>query len=143
MEMVVCMLQIKHRSETKRGWRFMATIVFYQDTRHEAPLLWIRRQLGAGYISRRGDGITEVRINGYAQVKNILKLLLPYLRFKKAQGQAIYLACEILSHKSVDMLTKREKKKLCSCIINVQKNNYSTHRKKSQEELWKIVGLTP
>src|SRR5581483_1704560 len=36
------MLQIKKRSDTGRGLRFMATICFYQDTRHEKPLFWIR-----------------------------------------------------------------------------------------------------
>src|SRR3989344_7045295 len=53
------MLQVKKRGDTKRGRRFMATICFYQDTRHEKPLYWIRKVLGIGYISKRNDSITE------------------------------------------------------------------------------------
>jgi hypothetical protein len=45
------MFQIKKRHDTKRGWRFMSTICFYQDTRHEKPFFWFRKKLGIGYIS--------------------------------------------------------------------------------------------
>jgi hypothetical protein len=37
------MLQIKKRNDTKRGFRFMATICLYQDSRHEKPLYWMRK----------------------------------------------------------------------------------------------------
>lgn len=137
------MLQVKHRSDSKLGWRFMATVCFYQDTRHEAPLLWLRNKLGIGYLSRRRDGITEVRINGYEQISGILKKLLPYLRFKKAQAQAIYLACDILLQTPVKLLTARDKRKLCDYLLMVQRHNYATHHKKTKAELHKIVGLTP
>lgn len=137
------MLQIKHRRESKRGWRFMVTICFYQDTRHEAPLLWLRRKLGIGYLSRRRDGITEVRINGYRQVGNILKRLGPYLRFKKIQAKVISRACDILSRTPLKLLTTRDKKILCDCLLTVQTQNYATRTKKTKTELWKIVGLTP
>ena len=36
------MLQVKKRKDTKRGFRFMATICLYQDTRHEKQLHWMR-----------------------------------------------------------------------------------------------------
>ena len=39
------MLQLKSRSDTTRGVRFMATICLYQDTRHAAPLLWMQKVL--------------------------------------------------------------------------------------------------
>lgn len=137
------MLQIKHRSDGKRGWRFMVTIVFYQDTRHEKPLLWIRQRLGIGYISRRQDGITEVRINGYAQVKKILEQFLPYLRFKKVQAKVILRACNILLRVPMSMLTPHDKRTLCDCLMAVQAQNYATRQKKTKEEFWNIVGLTP
>ena len=137
------MLQLKNRHESRRGWRFKVTIWFYQDTRHEGPLLWIRRRLGIGYVSRRRDGITEVRVNGYIQVRTILKFLLPYLRFKKVQAQAIYKACGILLRRPIAALTARNKRFLCNCLLTVQGHNYATRTKKTRKELWKIVGLTP
>jgi hypothetical protein len=57
------MMQIKTRSDNGK-FRFMLTVCMYQDTRHEKTLLWIRKKFGIGYISRRNDNITELRING-------------------------------------------------------------------------------
>jgi hypothetical protein len=57
------MLQVKKRKDGKRRWRFMASIVFYQDSRHDKSLYWIRDVLNIGYISKRKDRITELRIN--------------------------------------------------------------------------------
>src|SRR5690606_28471793 len=93
------MLQIKSRSDTKRGVRFMATICLYQDTRHEEPLHWIREVFGIGYISRRNDGMSELRINGFKQVKNILTSLRPFIRFKTKQTDALIKACALLESK--------------------------------------------
>ena len=77
------MLQIKKRKDGKLKYRFMCTICLYQDSRHEETLIWMKKLFGVGYVSRRGDGITELRINGYGQVKKILSLLLPFIRLKK------------------------------------------------------------
>ena len=63
------MLQVKLRSDTSRGVRFMATICLYQDTRHAEPLRWMREVLGIGYITNRNDGMTELRINGFTSQK--------------------------------------------------------------------------
>jgi intein/homing endonuclease len=67
------MLQIKKRHDSKSKFRFMVTICFYQDTRHAKDLNWIKKVLGIGYISKRNDGMSELRINGYDSVKNILE----------------------------------------------------------------------
>ena len=44
------MLQIKKRSDVKSGYRFMATVCFYQDSCHDKNLFWIRN-----YSSRKDD----------------------------------------------------------------------------------------
>ena len=137
------MFQLKRRKDSTRGWRFMVTICFYQDSRHETPLYWIRRKLGIGYLSRRNDGITEIRINGYRQVKMILARLLPFLKFKKLQATTIYRACELLARKKVVTLTKPDREFLLRCLVSVQKHNYASRSKKSLSELRKVVGLTP
>src|SRR3990167_10282370 len=66
------MLQIKKRNDSKLKGRFMCTICFYQDSRHEKPLYWIKKILKIGYISKRNDRITELRINGYNQCEKIM-----------------------------------------------------------------------
>ena len=137
------MLQLKKRSDSKRGIRFMTTICFYQDTRHEKTLYWIREVLGIGYISKRNDGMTELRINGYIQIRDILKSLLPYVRFKKLQASTLLQACEILSNIKFSKLTKKQLVKLVDFILVIQSENYVTKKKRTRNELLEILGLTP
>ena len=137
------MLQVKRRKDTPKHWRFMATICLYQDSRHAVPLLWIRRILGIGYLSHRNDGMTELRINGYQQVLEILKRLMPYLKFKKPQAGAIVKACTILALTPSSRLTRAQKERLCKYCFCVQQHNYRTHYKKTLDEFRFLVGLTP
>jgi hypothetical protein len=137
------MLQLKKRSDSKRAIRFMATICFYQDTRHKKTLYWIKEVLDIGYISNRNDGMTELRINGYKQMRNILISLLPYIRFKKLQAQALLRACEILSGTKFSKLTKKQLTKLVDLILVIQGENYVTKKKKTKSELHEILDLTP
>lgn len=124
------MFQIKKRKDTPRGKRIMFTICFYQDTRHEKPLFWIRKILGIGYISRRNDGMTELRINGYEQAQRILRQLYPYLKFKRAQVTYLFRALNILSKKKIGQLTKAEKMKIVHSLVAVRKQNYQSGQKK-------------
>ncbi|TSC62664.1 MAG: Homing endonuclease [Parcubacteria group bacterium Greene0416_14] len=121
----------------------MTTICLYQDTRHEQPLFWIRDILGIGYISRRNDHITELRINGYAQVVRILKELSPYIKFKKLQAEALCKASLLLSEVGVKKLTSENFKQLVEFVLIVQHENYATRRKKTREELYQSLDLTP
>ena len=137
------MLQIKKRKDGKMKVRFMTTICFYQDTRHEKNLYWINNIFGSGYISKRNDGITELRINGFKQVRNIIKKLLPYIKFKKIQANALYKATEILYKNNISKLSKNNLLKLINLILVIQNENYITKKKKNKEELLKILDLTP
>lgn len=133
------MLQIKKRSDNGRP-RFMATICFYQDTRHDKTLFWIKDILGIGYISKRNDGMTELRINGFKQIERILKMLIPYVRFKKAQASTLLQAVMLLQKKK---LAEKDYEKLVDSILTIQSENYRTRKKKTKEELLKVLGLTP
>ena len=137
------MLQVKSRADTKRGVRFMATICLYEDTRHEKPLLWIRKRLGIGYISRRNDGMTELRINGFEQVRGILAELKPFIRFKARQAQAMITACELLSKKFIRELSKTEAQRLVKLTFVVRKENYKSRSVLTKRELNRILSLTP
>lgn len=137
------MLQVKKRKDGKTGIRFMATICFYQDSRHDKTLAWIRSVLGIGYLSQRNDGMTELRINGYVQVRDILESLLPYIRFKRIQAKALHSACSILSKSTINMLKKKDMRRLVDLLVRIQEENYATKHKKTKEELFRILGLTP
>jgi len=136
------MIQLKRRSESNLGTRrVMLTICFYQDSRHEKPLFWIRKALGIGYISRRNDGMTELRINGHERVRNILKSLLPFLRFKKKQAKMIIKSADLLLGN--DRRGLHVKEKLVEYILIVQGENYATRAKRSRKEIRELLGLTP
>jgi hypothetical protein len=137
------MLQIKKRTDGKHKFRFMATICFYQDTRHEKDLLWIRKVLGIGYLSKRNDGMSELRVNGFKTIKEILENLIPYIRFKKIQAKSLLESCTILSQTKFNMLNGKQLTKLVDLILVIQNENYVTKKKKTRSELFRIIGLTP
>ncbi len=137
------MLQIKKRLDGRIGLRFMPTICFYQDTRHEKTLYWIQERFDIGYVSKRNDGMSELRVNGYKRVATILKALVPYIRFKKIQSKALICACEILSSTKFSKLSKQQLKRLVDLILVIQNENYITKKKKTKEELLTQLGLTP
>jgi hypothetical protein len=137
------MLQIKKRSDSPRGIRLMTTICFYQDTRHEEHLRWIQKVLKVGYLTRRNDGMSEIRINGYQQVHTILSLLQPHIRFKRLQVVMLMKACEILIDTPFKKLSNMQKRTLVNCIIAIQHENYVTKKKRSKEELLVLLDMTP
>lgn len=137
------MLQIKKRRDGKTKVRFMSTICFYQDTRHEKGLRWIRTILGIGYHFKRNDGMSELRINGYESIKNILYLLIPYIKFKRLQAKALYRATSILSKTKYTKLSRSQLTKLVNLILEIQNENYVTKKKKTKSELMRVLGLTP
>ncbi len=126
-----------------RGVRFMATMCFYQDTRHEKPLAWIRTRLGCGYVSHRNDGMTELRINGFSQVRETLEALLPHLRFKKLQARMLIRACRQLERQTIRTMSERELRSIVELLLKIQNENYASKRRKTKEELYQILGLTP
>lgn len=134
------MLQLKKRNDGSRKWRFMCTICFYQDSRHKNPLSWIKQTLEVGYLSDRNDGMTELRINGFKQIRLILEKLIPYIKFKEVQAKALYEACILLEQSHV---AKKDLMKLANLLVKIQSANYSTRKKKSLEEIYKLLDLTP
>ena len=137
------MLQIKNRKDGISKIRFMSTICFYQDTRHENSLFWIQKVLGKGFFYQRNDGMSELRINGYESVREILKTLQPFIRFKKIQTKALIDACTILSSDRFKRLDREQKVKLVDLILVIQNENYVTKKKKTRDELLRILDLTP
>jgi hypothetical protein len=137
------MFQLKKRSDTKRGWRFNCTICLYQDSRHETPLFWIKEVLGIGYVARRNDGMTELRINGFKRVQEILLVLRPYLRFKKLQVEAMLSALDILVETRQSDLTHIQLAELIDAMLVVQSQNYATNQKKTRQELYIRLGIDP
>lgn len=123
------MMQVKRRADAPKGWRIMATICLYQDSRHKAPLIWMRDMFGIGYISNRNDHITELRINGYAGVKRILLLLQPFIKFKRKQVIYALRIITRLEKKQMSKLSRKDRLAIADDIIALRGENYQSHQR--------------
>ena len=121
----------------------MATICLYQDSRHDTPLSWIRTRLTCGYVSKRNDDMTELRINGFSQVRETLEALQPYLRFKKKQAKLLIQACKMFEKQTLRTMRSKDIRKIVDLLLLIQNENYLSKRRKTKEELHQILGLTP
>ena len=87
--------------------------------------------------------MTELRINGFSQVRETLETLQPYLRFKKKQAKLLIQACNILERETLRTMKPKDMRKIVDLILLIQNENYMSKRRKTKEELHKILGLTP
>jgi len=119
------MLQIKPREDVRFGFRITSTVCFYQDSSHENDLVWIRDQLQTGYVSRRNDGMSELRVDGHERVVDILRRLKPYIRFKRDQVELMPEALEKLQMAQ----SPQEFLEVCVLADKIAEANYSSRRK--------------
>ena len=89
-------IQLQPRENTRLGFRVRAIISFAQKIGHETQLRWIRRKLRIGYIYTRNDGMSELKMEGFSTVERILRLLEPFVLFKKKQVRLVLHALEVL-----------------------------------------------
>jgi hypothetical protein len=121
------MVQLKNRRDTSTGWRIMFTICFYQDTRHKKSLEWIHKMFGIGYLHDRNDHMTELRINGYSQVKTILEGIQPYIKFKRKQVEYALNILTVIEGKSFPTIPRRTRARTADWIIKLRGANYRAH----------------
>ena len=134
------MVQVKNRKSSSIKCRLMFTICFYQDSRHKKPLEWIRNKLQIGYLSDRNDNITELKINGYAQVGRILRELRPFAKFKKKQVNIVLEILSAIGDNDFVSLSQNKRAKIADLICELRSQNYfSSKRKYSDEEIKKLL----
>ena len=136
------MVQVKNRPSSTIGFRLMFTICFYQDSRHRKPLEWIRRKIEIGYLSDRCDKITELKINGYKQVKRILEKIQPFVKFKKRQTEIALKILFLIGDKNFVSLSRKIRLKIANLVCELRNENYfSAKRKYSDREIKKMLGF--
>jgi hypothetical protein len=69
--------------------------------------------------------------------------MLPYIRFKKVQANAMICACDILANEKFSELGETQLRELVELVLVVQNENYSSRQKRTRSELLKQLGLTP
>ncbi len=83
------MAQLVSRKDYRLRYQIRVSVVFYQKTAHQEFLLWLKEQLGYGYVRMRNDGMSEYTIVGFREVAYVLTLLYPFLRLKKALARDV------------------------------------------------------
>ncbi len=83
------MAQLVRRKDYIYGYQVRVSIVFYQKQTHQEILSWLKSKLNYGYIRQRNDGMAEYTIVGFKEAKEILLLLIKYLRLKKVLAQKV------------------------------------------------------
>ncbi len=87
--------------------------------------------------------MTELRINGFSQVRETLEALQLYFRFKKRQAKLLIQACTMLEEQTLRTMKPRDMQKIVDLLLLIQNENYMSKRRKTKEELYQILGLTP
>jgi intein-encoded DNA endonuclease-like protein len=118
--------QLVHRKDYKLGYQIRVSVVFYQKTTHQVFLLWLKKQLGFGYIRARRDGMTEYTIVGLREVQQVLTLLYPFLRLKKELTRDVLKI--IKAHPEQRKMTKTQLIKLSAQVDKTASFNYSKKR---------------
>jgi hypothetical protein len=119
------MLQIKPRLGVRYGFRIYATVCLYQNSAHIDALRQIQKQWQKGYLSKRNDGIAELRIDGYEGVESMLRELQEYVRFKRRQITLMFEAIQILKGKP----TVEQFLEACRIADQISELNYRSNRK--------------
>ncbi len=83
------MAQLISRKDYRLGYQIRVSVVFYQKSTHQEFLLWLKEQLGYGYVRIRNDGMIEYTIVGLREVEYVLTLLYPFLRLKKVLAKEV------------------------------------------------------
>ena len=120
------MAQLVFRKDYKLGYQIRVSVVFYQKSNNQSILLWLKEQLGYGYIRDRNDGMTEYTVVGLREVKYILTLLYPFLRLKKNLAKEVLELIE--RHPSSRKMTTSKLISLSKLVDKTAHFNYSKKR---------------
>ena len=123
------MAQLVRRKDYIYGYQIRTSVVFYQQSRKQEILHWLKSRLQIGYIRHRNDGMTEYTVVGLKEVEDILKLLLPYLRLKRKLAEQIIKLVEAHPKR----MTPKKLVHLSKMVDKTAKFNYSKKRTNTSE----------
>ena len=118
------MAQLVRRKDYIYGYQIRTSIVFYQKSRNQRILHWLKDRLKLGYIRHRNDGMTEYTIVGLKEVESVLNILLPYLRLKKELAEEVIKLIKAIPKR----MTPEELVRLSKIVDSTAKFNYSKKR---------------
>ena len=129
------MAQLVRRKDYIYGYQIRTSIVFYQKSKNQRILHWLKGQLQSGYIRYRNDDIAEYTIVGFKEVDIVLKRLLPYLRLKKELARHIIRIIETYPKR----MTPKELVRLSKLVDRTASFNYSKKRTNTSKSVWSYL----
>ncbi len=125
------MAQLVRHKDYIYGFQIRVSIVFYQKQSHQEILSWLKSKLDYGYIRLRNDGMAEYTIVGPKEAREVLKLLVPYLRLKKVLAKQVIKLIDEMPSK----MTVAELLRLSVLVDQTATFNYSKKRTNNSEAL--------
>ena len=90
--------QLIRKKDYRLGFQLRTTIAFYQKTKNQQMLHWLKPQFSSGYIRHRKTGVSDYIIVEPREVQRVLELIKPYVQLKEAH---VSLGLEILARLSL------------------------------------------
>ncbi len=123
------MLQLHKREAGKDKKRIKTLICFYQDDKYRSIMENIQQNLRCGYVYTRNDHICELRIEGFQKVYEVLRLLQPYIQFKRKQANLL-----------LDLIPKLQQKlvlptEIVPWIKKMREYNYVSYQRNTLEDV--------
>jgi len=81
--------QIITRDDYRLLFEVRVTITFYQKSKRDWFLLWLKKEVPRGKIRKGSDGMSKYILTGAHTVKPLLQRSLPYLKLKRAQANTL------------------------------------------------------
>ncbi len=119
-------VRLKPNNSYRYGFQISPYIVLFQSSKDEKIFEKVCSLINFGYLRKRKDGILEYTIGKVEDIKNLLKMIGPYLILKKKQSE---LMLKILEKKEL-VKDKNDFEKLINLIDKFRDLNYSKKRKK-------------
>ena len=117
-------VRLKPNSTYKYDFQVAPSVVFFQSLSEKSKLQILKKRLGFGYLRERKDGIVEYTVGDRKSIRSLMKMLNPYLLFKKKQAKLII---EILDF-SEKISSASDFLELAKLIDEFGKLNYSKKR---------------
>ena len=127
------MAQLVTRKDYKLKYQIRVSVVFYQKSTHQDFLLWLKEQLGYGYVRMRNDGMSEYTIVGFREAAYVLSLLYPFLRLKKVLARDVIDL--IKQHPAQRKMTVTKLVSLSKLVDKTASFNYSKKRTNTSVEV--------
>lgn len=138
------LIQLRPRKEMRFLFRPKTTVIFYQHSKNHAIMEDLQQIIQAGYVYKRNDQMSELRVEGHQRTQELLTKLHKYLRFKSYRAELMLQALKILLKRKYSL---DEFLQVCELSDQISACNYTSGKRKYTSQYVRQVlhdhGLIP